>query len=303
MEKDLLIVNIQGGLGNQMFQYAFGKALAKRHGVPLLLNPVNFELKNSKRLFGLGEFNIDAKVASQEQIKSLMTPHLELRKKLKKVFGIPYKLAATHIMQKKFSFDKNLFDIPLPALFDGFWQSEKFFADAKDEVRKDFTFAREKEFSRNPLFGQIEGTESVSLHFRRGDYVRNRKLKKRFSVCRRGYFLRAAEYIAARTNNPKFFIFSDEPEWVKENFQLKANCVSVKTSGQYEDLFLMSRCKHNIISNSSFSWWGAWLNPNKQKTVIAPDIWFTPKMKADFSDVVPSSWVKIDSGFFTEEDF
>lgn len=298
----MIIVKVQGGLGNQMFQYAFGRALAEKHSQDLYLDCSEYLRPSCKREYGLDHFNIRAKKASCGDVKSMVTPHFALRKKLKKIFAVPYSLSSTHILERNFNFQPSILEFNC-GYFDGFWQTQKYFSGISDIVRKDLTFKDAVKYSGGETFAKITSLNSVSLHIRRGDYVKVKRTRKRFSVIRAGYFKRAVEYMRSKLDTPHFFIFTDDPKWVSENFPAGEDYTLVSSSGMYEDLFLMAQCRHNIIFNSSFSWWGAWLNGNPGKIVVAPDMWFTPHYKLDYSDVVPEEWIKLNTGYFESKEF
>jgi hypothetical protein len=141
---------------------------------------------------------------------------------------------------------------------------------------------------------QIENVESVSIHIRRGDYVSNPVVNQIHGTCPLDYYYKAIDTITRKIENPHFFIFTDDPVWVQENFKIPYTATIVRRDDQkdYEDLILMSSCKNHIIANSSFSWWGAWLNPRKDKLVISPAKWY-PGADYDTRDLLPGSWITI----------
>ena len=162
-------------------------------------------------------------------------------------------------------------------------------------MRREFVIKYQQDAQSQMFSDRIQSTESVSLHVRRADYIQNALTNKIHGTCDQDYYDRAIRYIAERVIDPHFFIFSDEPEWVKENLKIDFPMTVVDcndASRNYEDLRLMSTCKHNIIANSSFSWWGAWLNPNPDKLVITPEQWFNDK-KRNTKDLIPEQWVKM----------
>ena len=286
------VIRLQGGLGNQMFQYAFGRALSLRNNSDLYLDVSALNPKKN-RGYSLDNFLLNAKFATPPILKSAITPHFALKKKLWKALKIPFKYAPTHIVEKRFSYSAEIAETKTSAYFDGYWQTEKYFADCPDIIRGDFAFRNESELQKHPQYGEICGSDSVALHIRRGDYVKNPKYRKLLYVCTLEYYKRAIAYLRERHSGLKFFIASDDHKWVAENFDLSAEFRLIESKSAIEDFFLMSRCRHNIISNSSFSWWSAWLNGNPQKTVIAPDAWFAARARMDYSDILPGGWIKI----------
>lgn len=165
-----------------------------------------------------------------------------------------------------------------------YWQNEKYFLDYSNEIRQDFKlkFVSGK---------KITTPNSVSIHIRRADYVNIPRIAQAVGICTEAYYQKAIKFIAKKIKKPTFFIFSepDGLEWAKTSLKFDYPYTLVKSGKDYEDLELMSSCQHNIIANSSFSWWGAWLNPNPQKIVIAPDPWFNNKK----TEIIPHGWIKL----------
>lgn len=178
-------------------------------------------------------------------------------------------------------------------LFMGTWQSEKFFIDAKKMVRQVFVF-NESLLSGETLElkNRILAENSVSIHIRRGDYLNNQYNNGFAGVCTEEYYSKAIDLITKKVDQSVYYVFTDDKDWVSEHFKIE-NAIYVNiNSGEdsWQDMYLMSRCKHNIIANSSFSWWGAWLNANPDKIVIAPKLWWR---LFEHDDVVPESWIRI----------
>lgn len=298
-EKKFFIVRLQGGMCNQMFQYATGRGLAERNGFDLFVDTAG--LNNKKHAhFNLYPFKADVRFADTEHLNRVLTPHYALKRALYKALKIPFTYARTHIAEKKFSFDQNVASTNFSAYFSGLWQSEKYFADISEKIRDDFQFRDESPLLQHPMYGEISACNAVSVHIRRGDYIKNKRYRRNLYVCRKSYFENAISLLRQRIDQPRFFIFSDDHKWVAENFQLGSDIKLVDSKNHFEDFFLMSRCKHNVISNSTFSWWSAWLNPEPSKIVIAPDMWFTPHAKVDQRDILPPSWTKIPCGYIDD---
>ncbi|MEJ7587422.1 MAG: alpha-1,2-fucosyltransferase [Ferruginibacter sp.] len=179
---------------------------------------------------------------------------------------------------------------------DGYWQSYKHFAGNDDLVRQAFDLSNlEKNLSLQPMINEIRQTTSVSLHVRRGDYITNLRTNKFNGVCSPGYYYKAIAYIRQAVNEKlKIFIFSDDIEWCKKNMAaVNDDHIFVNKGKDASDLYLMSICRHNIIANSTFSWWAAWLNTNQQKIVVAPKRWHSG-LKGDTDDLLPGEWIKMD---------
>lgn len=176
---------------------------------------------------------------------------------------------------------------------DEYYQNEKYFIDIADEIKKEFVLKNDFSAKAKEYLQRIENSNSVSLHIRRGDYVANKKINAYHGVCGLDYYNEAMKIIKEKINNPIFFVFSDDIHWAEENLKgTEFVFVSCPEIEDVEELILMSKCKHNIIANSSFSWWGAWLNKNPEKIVIAPKRWFNDK-KAEQINIAPANWLRI----------
>lgn len=286
------IIKFNGGLGNQMFQWAFGRAHEKKTGVKTLFD-ISFFEKKYARPYELNIFNLNAQFVENFWLKLKLKIIWKLRKKLngKKFLGL------TLYSEPHFEFDENIFKIEPNTYIEGFFQSEKYFQEIETELRTDFQFKDLPDEKNQKLIEKIGATNSISLHIRRGDYVKKKRYQNLYAACSLDYYKRGVEYISEHYPNPTLFIFSDDIEWVKENLNLSYESIYVShntDSKSYEDIRLMSLCKHNIIANSSFSWWGAWLNNNKEKIVIAPEKWFNDENIIQ-TDVIPQDWVRLEN--------
>ena len=280
----MFIVNCKGGLGNQMFQYAFYKSLGKG-GAKTKLYIGDFDIEQMHNGFELDKiFAISDNYATKQDRDNLAKNGI-LFKILRKL-----KLYNSYYIERDFSYNNNYLKYTGNCFFDGYWQSEKYFSNCMDEIRHDFEFPALDH--KNMLIAkEIELVNSVSIHVRMGDYV-NHPLHG--GICTLEYYKKAIESIHTKITNPVFYIFSNNISWCQQNLSLP-NAIYVmgnEEKNSYKDMYLMSLCKHNIIANSSFSWWGAWLNSNPNKMVIAPKKWFNdPKMNT--KDLIPEKWYKI----------
>ena len=291
----MIIVNIIGGLGNQMFQYAIGKAIAIKSKQKLKLDTTSFQ-HYTLRNYELDVFNIDTEIASKEEIN-----HLKYNKPsfVEKLYIILNKkslpLKNRYYKEKKFQFDTEILSLRQSIYLEGYWQSEKYFITHKDILIKEFTPKKEISHQSSLFHKMMQAKTSVSLHIRRGDYVNNPTTNSFHGTCSLDYYKNAVSFITKKIDNPHFFIFSDDLIWAKENLNFITQITFVelnKDIPDYEEMYLMSQCKHNIIANSSFSWWGAWLNQNSDKIVISPKKWFRDKT-VDTIDLIPSSWIRL----------
>jgi hypothetical protein len=276
----MIVVKLKGGLGNQMFQYSMGKKLSLERKETVKFDNTFLERPSWQELigatvwrYGLGEFNTKAPFAGfwekihPTKVKEILFNVKDNLKKIGKIKGSVY--------------------------LDGFWQSEEYFNDIKSIICRDFRLkSKSKNFIK--MAKLISGPGSVSLHFRRGDYAKRRKTKKYHGLLTPDYYHKAVNLICQSVKNPRFFVFSDDVSWVKVNFKIRQPVTYISGFCKLtnaEELVLMSLCKHNIIANSSFSWWGAWLNSNPSKIVVAPGRWFRAKIKHE--SLLPGDWVKI----------
>ena len=276
----LKVVTIKGGLGNQMFQYAFYMAHKKHHPFSLYLFFLEDDALYAHAGFQLDElFNI--RILSKDKFYRFINKYLSRILKY-----------STRIVEKNsFQYNENYFKTSnMVSIYDGYWQSEKYFSSIADTVRETFKFPKSLlNVQTVQLESYIKKKESVSVHIRRGDYLAQ---MEKFGLCDLSYYNNAIEYMRIHLTNPIFIFFSDDIAWVKENLPIDdAIYVSWnQNKDSWQDVYLMSRCTHNIIANSTFSWWGAWLNANSNKIVISPKRWFA------FSpnyDLLPQEWVTI----------
>jgi hypothetical protein len=295
---------LRGGLGNQMFQYAAGLRLSVKTGAPLIIDYTYVNDRFPRPSFTPRKYSLDIFTTQ---------PRFTIFTKLSTAFPIPgiwlgldvlligiralFRREKIFIEKNNFILDADVLNASGNATLIGYWQTEKYFEDTKNEVRNAFQF-------RIPLVGEAIGiakeiaeTQSISLHVRRGDYVSHKNDASFFGDTNVAYYENAIAYIAEHVESPKFFVFSDDIAWCKENIKTPTLAVFMddatagyKASGH---LRLMSLCKHNIIANSSFSWWGAWLNANPNKIVIAPKKWHTQQDISATEDIIPKSWIAI----------
>lgn len=279
------IVKIKGGLGNQMFQYALYKKL-KNIGNKTYGDLSYFNRNNCYELERI--FNIEVNTSYNLVLKKIFENDNLFFKIFRKI--LKSILVKNVIQQNDVEFKENIFNYNY---FDGYWQSEKFFQDIKEEICLDFKFPPITEDKNLYIKNEIEKVESISIHVRRGDYIGNEILD---GLAPLEYYERALRYIKLKIENPIFFIFSNDIEWCKENLKINfpTNYIDWNNGEKsFRDMQLMSLCKHNIIPNSSFSWWGAWLNSNLNKIVIAPEVWFRKESVYKYKDIVPETWIKI----------
>lgn len=284
----MILVQLKGGLGNQMFQYAAARSLALKYEVPLLLDTGSYEPKQAG-MYGLSGLNIQAGIATQADLAAFK--HGTIGKVLNRV--LPPQLRSTY-KEPHYEYDPQFFQARPPVRLKGYWQSWRYFEAVKATIQTDFTFANP--FSQDILdkAAELKATVSVAMHFRRGDYT-DAATAAFHGICEPAYYDAAVRYMLTRHPHARFYIFTNDPEWVQDNLPdgISYEIVSGELSHtQYEDLFLMSQCRHQIIANSSFSWWAAWLNTYEEKQVAAPANWFAGAGHSA-KDLVPASWHRI----------
>lgn len=291
----MIIVHITGGVGNQMFQYALGYSLSQTLSYKLKLDISEFDDYDLHlRNYELGLFDIEVDVATMYEVQRLKEKKKNILaaifRKLK-INIIP--IATGYYQEPHYHFDENIFNIQGDTYIQGYWQSEKYFKEYRDDVLKQFTLKKEIHTKTKEYLQKINKTEAISLHVRRGDYVSSEHSSKIHGTCSLDYYKNAIIHIEKSTKNPHFFIFSDDLDWAKANLTFIDNKTFVeldKNIPDQEEMYLMSKCQHNIIANSSFSWWGAWLNQNADKIVIAPKQWFLDS-SMNIKDLIPDDWV------------
>ena len=292
----MIIVKLIGGLGNQMFQYAAGRAIALKNNTSLKLDCSSFE-QYTLRSYRLDRFNIVEDFATHDEINHLKQDQSQLFSFC--FFKLQQKIIPWHkqsaIIERTCNFDPDFLKITGNAYLDGYWQSEKYFADIAHVIRNDFTFKEEPDELNKIVLLNILNSNSVSLHIRRGDYVSNPKTTEIHGVLESEYYMESLNLMEKKVKEPEVFVFSDDMVWAKENLKTDLPLHFIDHNGvekDYEDLRLMSNCKHHIIANSSFSWWGAWLGKKEGQVVVAPARWFNT-MSCNYNDRLPSGWLII----------
>lgn len=286
-------VRLIGGLGNQLFQYAAARALALRRGAQVKLDLTAFESYGLRR-YELASYPIAAGIATAEELQAIgkEQPASGL---LARLVGQLKASRLHHYREPSYNFDPRLAEQPLPLLMDGYWQSERYFLDFAGVLRAELTPQEPLEAVNAELAERIRATTAVSLHVRRGDYVSDAHTNAYHGVCSLDYYRAAVAHIRERVPEAQLFVFSDDHDWTRDNLKLDlpTSYVTANSADKgFRDLQLMSMCKHHIIANSSFSWWGAWLNPSPDKIVAAPKRWFA-KGGNDTRDLLPPAWVQL----------
>jgi hypothetical protein len=272
------VVRIIGGLGNQMFQYAFFLALKDRYKY------VSIDV-SSYKFYKLHDYQI-------ERIFNLIK--LERSGFFSILF---FRIFKNLIITKEDTlFHSEIFEMKGCRYFAGYWNSENYFINIQDQVKSTFQFKNKLVGRNEEIAKEIINSNSVSIHVRRGDYINSSENELIYgNICTLNYYRQAIDKMQQLTGSSKYFIFSNDIVWCRENLCLD-NCEYVYWNSDkenYIDMQLMSLCKNNIIANSSFSWWGAWLNNNENKIVISPSKFFNDVIPSDMETLIPSNWIRI----------
>jgi glycosyl transferase family 11 len=290
--KAMIVVKLKGGLGNQMFQYAVGRHLAEIHNTELKMDISAYDYDGPIE-YALEPFNIQESFASQNEIKKLTeAKQNSFANRLYNLFHSHQKKPDSFIRWNKIGYNPNILKLPDGVYIEGYWQSEKYFLDINQIIKDEFTLKKTQTGKNKEIAEHIMSSESVSLHVRRGDYVDSQSVGSNQDPCGLNYYYSCIDNIVQKVSSPVFFVFSDDIQWCRDCLKISHPAVYVDHNGfdkGYQDMRLMSLCKHNIIANSSFSWWAAWLNQNKNKLVFAPKKWFTNKKNSN--DIIPAGWI------------
>ena len=292
----MIAINLTGGLGNQLFQYALGRYLAIRQNAELVIDDsfyVDVPAGVTPRRYELDKFTAQLRVVTDTERRYLKRYTNRYLRYLQKYIPLPGRFEYVREPLDQLLLEVRHYYGDL--LLDGYWQSEEYFAGAEDMIRKDLTPKFDLSEQDECVKREMQNTTSVSLHVRRGDYVTDAHTNAWHGVCGLDYYQDAMRLVESQIETPHYFVFSDDMEWVKSNLKIDHPCTYVAHNDEttaVNDLMLMSSCQHHVIANSSFSWWGAWLNPSQEKLVVRPKVWL--KQLPHMNDsVCPPSWVAV----------
>lgn len=299
----MIVVVLRGGLGNQMFQYAAGLSVALKYNMPLVLDTTILNDRLPRKDITFRDYDLDIFPIAQPFTRLSTIAHTIPIAGVWAAGDLALIKTRDVLHMRKLIIEKQdgVFD---PAVLEsgnnitlwGRWQSERYFAYYRDHVREAFRFKDALNGPAAEVGKAIQASASVSLHVRRGDYVRFKSMETLMGKTDVSYYDRAIAFIAERVDCPHFFIFSDDIAWCREHIKppFPTTYLDETTQGRKSSfhLQLMSLCKHNIIANSTFSWWGAWLNSNPDKIVIAPQRWYHD-ISAAKQDIIPESWIAL----------
>lgn len=291
----MIIVKIFGGLGNQLFQYYFGKYVANSLNTTVKYDiKTNYSGKNyTSRLLGLFSFYTELEIASDDEINNFIHFKQEVPRRIERklIQYFPF-INKNYIVEKKLHTTLSIKYIKDNCYYDGYWQSYSYLTCIDRIISKEMNIKTINNKKALDILEQIEKTNSISIHVRRGDYLSIKVNSQIFCTCDLLYYSKAINYIKAKQSNAIFYVFSDDLEWVETHF--KGNeFIFVKDNSPSEDMFIMSKCKHNIIANSTFSWWAAWLNSNENKIIISPRNWYKGELNNLTKEFKPAQWIEM----------
>ncbi|WP_299291083.1 alpha-1,2-fucosyltransferase [uncultured Mucilaginibacter sp.] len=301
----MVITKLISGLGNQLLQYAFGRQLALARKVPLKLD-ISFFDNQDLRTYKLNHFNIDADIATSTDIVPFMKEistyqnlhaktsfYAKVYRNIEPVFYPKY--TKNYFKEAVWwVYEPSVFKTPKDVYIEGYWQHYKYFENMQPQVFEELTLKDKRSDGAQKWFSNINNDpDAVAVHIRRGDYVTDSGANYLMGVLPVTYYDQAIHYIKQKVSSPNFYFFSDDLDWVKDNIETNAPAFYVDGNADYEDLDLMRHSKHNIIANSTFSWWAALLNRNTNKIVISPNQWspidhVNKNIKLQFPD-----WIKL----------
>jgi Glycosyl transferase family 11 len=293
----MIVTRIHGGLGNQLFEFAAGYALARRLGVPHKVDLGTF-VHERERDFGLASLQIPFEVASAEEIRALAPqwgPWWKNKYILWSHRMTPF-ARCRWVKETTFDYDKRLLDVRSPAYLDGWWQSEKYFAGVGGEIRNMYSPKKAPTPRSEELAKALKGQATVAVHVRRGDYIANDDASQFHGTCSTGYYEDAISRMQHEVPEAMFCVFSDDPDWARGNLKFPARTEFVSAKGPLgvaEDFFLLCNCRHFVIANSTFSWWPAWIADSPGQHVIAPSRWFRG-FEVNLADRFPADWELLD---------
>lgn len=299
MTSNEIVVALYGGLGNQLFQYATARALAAKHDAELVLDLRWFEeVKQSKEItsrnFALYPFKLNVNILDNTAPTDISNSFVNRIRRLVLRHRQKDKHVSTY-NERSYTFDETVLNLKSPVRLNGYWQSYKYFSAYESIIKEELNSIKALSPASQELLSQIQSSDAICLHVRRGDYVTNAKTAAFHGSCGLSYYQDGLEIVLKGLSRPKCFVFTDDPSWAKENMRLGLPTTVVDINGPdeaHQDLWLMAACKHFIIANSTLSWWGAWLADYPSKIVVSPAQWFKT-FEQDMSDLIPNDWIRL----------
>jgi hypothetical protein len=286
----MIVSHLRGGLGNQLFQYAMGRALALRRKTELILDAEWFDGTHpgmESRTFELGRYGIKVRQLLSSERKWIQRCTAGDLKR----FSFVHRW--TYFKEADFNqYYPSAVDLRGNVYLEGYWQYPDYFADCENLIRAELMPRREVCEVDPAIVKRIKDVNSISIHVRRGDYLTSARF---IGALPMAYYTSAIAWMAERIENPYFFVFSDDPDWVRANILIDGHVEYMAHDGvdsMFRDLHLMAECRHHIIANSSFSWWAAWLSSDKSPLVVAPKRWFA-ELPPGNHPRLPANWIAL----------
>jgi hypothetical protein len=289
----MIVAQISAGIGNQLFQYATARALSLRTGFPLRLD-LDYFSATPNRTYRLFAYPLSASVATDEDLARYLSRFHRIKGVRRLAFFVnnsrPWESRRV-LVERSPRFDPSVLEVERAVYLAGFWQSERYFIDQAESIRRELTLLNPVPPVYAGVSAMIERTESVGLVVRRGDYV---GIPNTQGICTLQYYRNALRYLATKVSNMRVFVFSDDIQWCRENLAVSEplEFVANETPDRPEEhLRVLSHCRHFVVANSSFAWWGAWLANRPDKIVVAPPKWM--QRDKELGDLVPQSWIRL----------
>jgi hypothetical protein len=288
----MIVVKLWGGLGNQLFQYSYGYQLAKKIGTEMKLD-ISYYSKQNLRQPIILKFNLEySEIITAEELPltvrflNMKNPNRIIR--IPSYFCFPIGKGFKYLKETRFRFDKKLLNFENDNIYlDGYWQCPRYIENNRLQLIEQFQQKDGLSLEIQELIQSVKKETSIAIHVRRGDYVNNNNPFSRLALMDKIYYDEAIKMVKSKFKDPVFYFFTNDVDWVKDNYGYLPNSSIVSdiiTCKDVEELFIMSQCKHQIISNSTFSWWGAWLNTNEEKQV------WTPNNGFGNNNIIPENW-------------
>ncbi len=290
----LVVVRLSGGLGNQLFQYAAGRALSVKHNVPLYIEK-SFYAESPNRHYKLNSFNTcESVISKRELVATLLKRKFKLSDYFKSVKSIC--LESNFLFsENSFSYNPDFLSIDVPVVLNGYWQSEKYFEEFFSWIKNDFKVIDNSGLLNAIFIDKISTENSVAIHVRRGDYLSNKQINSIHGICSDEYYVTAYKELVEKVGEVTPYFFTDDTEDARRIIKLIGKGVLINDvcpGSDVSDFLLMTSCRHFIVANSTFSWWAAYLGSSPSKMVFAPLNWFK---STDYNtiDLIPLNWIKI----------
>lgn len=288
----MIVVRLMGGLGNQLFQYAASRHLAQLNDTELFVDTTFLEStveNTTPREYCLSNFNVASKIADEKLLQNFRGSEFSIPERIK------IKLISLGKYNKykfdDYGFDEQFLKLKGNYYLRGFFQTEKYFKSIESIIREELTVKDEFIPKDKQLIDDIKNRNSVAIHIRRGDYIRNLSSMEAHGLCTKDYYTKSIENMKRELGNDlHFYLITDDAKWVQTEMRWDINSTLIENKSTIEDFYLMSLCKHNIIANSTFSWWAAWLNKNENKRVILPKHWLN-NLLSDTIEIAPKNWI------------